>query len=131
MLDLHTECIQNADNLLKMLNRALTFSIIAILFLLALQGVWLFRIIESEKTEFRKNADLLLNESINKELNSRLLSRNKGKVLNVVISNSLTESANKNDRKIVDVDIKKDQKSFTTVTLQEALQEAYKKDLPL
>lgn len=114
-----------------MLNRALTFSIIAILFLLALQGVWLFRIIESEKTEFRKNADLLLNESINKELNSRLLSRNKGKVLNVVISNSLTESANKNDRKIVDVDIKKDQKSFTTVTLQEALQEAYKKDLPL
>jgi len=114
-----------------MLNRALTFSIIAILFLLALQGMWLFRIIESEKTEFRKNADLLLNESINKELNSRLLSRNKGKVLNVVISNSLTESANKNDRKIVDVDIKKDQKSFTTVTLQEALQEAYKKDLPL
>ncbi|MDP3436747.1 MAG: HAMP domain-containing sensor histidine kinase [Bacteroidales bacterium] len=114
-----------------MLNRALTFSIIAILFLLALQGVWLFRIIESEKTEFRKNADLLLNESINKELNSRLLSMNKGKGFNVSISNTLSENTKKNERKIVDVDIKKDQKSLTRVTLEQALQEAFKKDLPL
>lgn len=114
-----------------MLNRALTFSIIAILFLLALQGVWLYRIIESEKTEFRKNTDLLLNESINKELDSRLFSMNKGKGFNVVISNSLSEKSNKSERRIVDVDIKKDKKSFTKVTLEEALQEAYKKDLPL
>ncbi len=114
-----------------MLNRALTFSIIAILFLLALQGVWLFRIIESEKTEFRKNADLLLNESINKELDSRLFSMNKGKGFNVVISNSLSQNSSKSERRIVDVDIKKDKKSFTKVTLEEALQEAYKKDLPL
>ncbi|HBZ24620.1 MAG TPA: hypothetical protein DEO54_00090 [Rikenellaceae bacterium] len=114
-----------------MLNRALTFSIIAILFLLALQGVWLFRIIESEKTEFRKNADLLLNESINKELDSRLLSMSKGKGFNVVISNSLSDNTKKNDRKIVDVDLKKEKKSFTKVTVQEALQEVYKKDHPL
>lgn len=126
-----TECIQNADKTLKMLNRALTFSIIAILFLLALQGVWLFRIINNEMSDFSKNTETLLNEAINKELNYRLLSMNKGKGINVSFSNKLSEDSPKNSRKIVDVDIKKDQKSVTKVTLEQALQELYKKDMPV
>jgi len=55
-----------------MLNRALSISIIAILFLLALQGVWLFRIIDNEKNDFKKQTEQVLKDAINKELNSRL-----------------------------------------------------------
>ena len=51
-----------------MLNRALSISIIAILFLLSLQGAWLVRIIENEKTKFKNDdASEILRKNIKLE----------------------------------------------------------------
>ncbi|MFA7135175.1 MAG: hypothetical protein WC125_04865, partial [Bacteroidales bacterium] len=71
-----------------MLNRALTFSTIAILFLLGLQAIWLFKIIDNERSEFEKQTETILKESIKKELNLRLENFNQKRNFRVVLSNS-------------------------------------------
>jgi signal transduction histidine kinase/plasmid maintenance system killer protein len=116
-----------------MLNRALTFSTIAILFLLALQGVWLFRLIDNEKTKLRTQTGLILEESIKQELHLRLQllrQANQNKNFRVVISNNFNpeqNSAKKSHQSLV----ADTTASITNVTLEEALQEIYKKDNPL
>jgi signal transduction histidine kinase len=116
-----------------MLNRALTFSTIAILFLLALQGVWLFRLIENEKTKLKTQSEFILQESIKQELHLRLQllrQANQNKNFRVVISNNFNpeqNSAKKSHQSLV----ADTTASITNVTLEEALQEIYKKDNPL
>ncbi|MEN6619666.1 MAG: HAMP domain-containing sensor histidine kinase [Rikenellaceae bacterium] len=114
-----------------MLNRALSISIIAILFLLSLQGVWLFRIIDNEKITFRKQTEQVLRDAINKELNSRLEKINKSNKINVTLLNSLPPDAKYHANQIKSIDLKKENKDFTKVSLEEALQEAYKNTFPL
>ena len=117
-----------------MLNRALTFSIIAILFLLALQGVWLFRLIENEKNRVKTQTDVILKEAINSELRTRLQSireSNQSKNFRVVISNNYDQNSKKTKSDVQSLDIEDSTKSVTRVTLEEALQEIYKKDAPL
>ncbi len=114
-----------------MLNRALIFSIVAILFLLVLQGAWLARLIDNEMVNFREEIDIVLNESIKRELNSRLQNLNRGKGFNVVVSNQLSENSATKNRNVMEVDIKSDKKSFTDLSLDQIMQELYKKDNPL
>jgi signal transduction histidine kinase len=117
-----------------MLNRALTFSIIAILFLLALQGVWLFRLIENEKNRIKNQTEYILKDAINKELESRLTSIREGKQnknFRLVISDNYTKRGNSPENSPQVVDVADTTQSITRVTLEEALQEIYKKDNPL
>jgi signal transduction histidine kinase len=112
-----------------MLNRALSISIIAILFLLSLQGAWLVRIIENEKTKFKTEAEKILKDATNKELNSRLKSLNQNN-FSVVLSNNFSPDKVSSNTKVQTLDISKS-RPYTKVTLEEALQEAYKDDFPL
>lgn len=117
-----------------MLNRALTFSTIAILFLLALQGVWLFRLIENEKSRIKSQTDLILKDAINSELRTRLQTireSNQTKNFRVVIANNYSQDDKKDKNDVQSLDIQDSSKSVTRVTLEEALQEIYKKDAPL
>jgi len=114
-----------------MLNRALSISIIAILFLLALQGVWLFRIIDTEKNDFKKQTEQVLKDAINKELSSRLKKISHSNKFRVYISNTLPPGANLQKNEVQSIDLKKENKEFTKVSIEEALQQAYKKSLPL
>lgn len=117
-----------------MLNRALTFSIIAILFLLALQGAWLFRLIENEKNRVKTQTDLILKDAINIELRSRLQSIREGsqnKNFRVVISNNFSPEQNSEDKKPNSVNVADTTQTITKVTVEEALQEIYKKINPL
>jgi signal transduction histidine kinase len=117
-----------------MLNRALTFSIIAILFLLALQGVWLFRLIENEKTRLRNQTDYILKDAINKELEERLTAIRDGsqnKNFRVVISNNFSPDENSGSKNKPSVNVADTTQTITKVTLEEALQEIYKKINPL
>ena len=113
-----------------MLNRALSISIIAILFLLSLQGVWLFRIIDNEKNTFRKQTEEYLRDAINKELNTRLEKVSKSIKFSVTISNNLS-TAPQYTNKIQSVNLKNSNKDFTKFTLEEAMQLAYKNKYPL
>ncbi len=113
-----------------MLNRALSISIIAILFLLSLQAVWLFRIIDNEKSTFRKQTEQVLRDAINKELNTRLEKVSKSNKFSVTISND-TPSDFQNSKKVQSVNFKNNNKDFTKFTLEEALQLAYKDTYPL
>lgn len=112
-----------------MLNRALTISIVAIFFLLGIQGVWLYRLIDSEKVDYRNQTESILKDAVNKELNSRLKKISKRNDFSVVISNNLPSDI-QDKGKIQDIDLKGD-KQFTKVSIEEALQEAYKNTLPL
>ena len=112
-----------------MLNRALSISIIAILFLLSLQGAWLVRIIENEKTKFKNDVELILKDATNKELNSRLKSLSQNN-FSVTLYNNLSEKNFSTEEKAKKVEVSKIG-SYTKVTLEEALQEAYKDDFPL
>ncbi len=114
-----------------MLNRALTFSTIAILFLLGLQAVWLFRIIDNEKNKFIQDSQNIIEESIKSELDTRLRNINKGRNFNLIISNQSSDVKNIDQNRVVNVDIKNNQELFTKISLEEALQEAYKNDFPL
>lgn len=102
-----------------MLNRALTFSIIAILFLLALQGVWLLRIIENEKNKLRNQTEYILKDAINKELQTRLQSLREGKQnknFQVIISNNYSDSENTSKNEVQSLDITDSTQSITKVT---------------
>ncbi|NTU95623.1 MAG: hypothetical protein HGA52_06185, partial [Bacteroidales bacterium] len=112
-----------------MLNRALSISIIAILFLLSLQGAWLVRIIENEKTKFKTDAEKILKDATNKELNTRLKTLNQSN-FSVVLSNNFSPDKVSSNTKVQTLDISKS-RPYTKVTLEEALQEAYKDDFPL
>jgi len=113
-----------------MLNRALSISIIAILFLLSLQAVWLFRIIDNEKSTFRKQTEQVLRDAINKELNTRIEKISKSNKFSVTISND-TPSDFQISKKVQSVNFKNNNKDFTKFTLEEALQLAYKDIYPL
>ncbi|MDD4492677.1 MAG: hypothetical protein PHV09_09170, partial [Bacteroidales bacterium] len=113
-----------------MLNRALSISIIAILFLLSLQGAWLVRIIENEKTKFKTEAEKILKDATNKELNTRLKTLNQSN-FSVVLSNNFSPDKVSSNTKVQTVDVSKVTQTYTKVTLEEALQEAYKDDFPL
>ncbi|MBP1671027.1 MAG: rprX [Bacteroidetes bacterium] len=113
-----------------MLNRALSISIIAILFLLSLQGAWLVRIIENEKTKFKNDVELILKDATNKELNSRLKSLSQNNFSVTLYNNNLSQSNVSSNTKVQTLDISKS-RPYTKVTLEEALQEAYKDDFPL
>lgn len=113
-----------------MLNRALSFSLIAILFLLALQGAWLARIIENEKNKFKTDVEIILKDATNKELNSRLKSLSQNNFSVTLYNNNLSQSDVSSNTKVQTLDISKS-RPYTKVTLEEALQEAYKDDFPL
>lgn len=114
-----------------MLNRALSISIIAILLLLALQGVWLFRIIDTEKNDFKKQTEQVLKDAINKELNSRLKEVSRNKNFRVYLSNTPPPEGKYPKNEFQAINLKKENKEFTKVSIEEALQQAYKKSLPL
>jgi len=113
-----------------MLNRALSISIIAILFLLSLQAAWLVRIIENEKTKFKNEVELILKDATNKELNSRLKSLSQNN-FRVVLSNNFSPDIVSSNTKVEKINVSKVTQTFTKVTVEEALQEAYKNDFPL
>lgn len=127
---MHIERSQNAHNLLKMLNRALIFSTIAILFLLSLQAVWLFRIIDNEKNEYEKQVEVILQGAIKEELNHRLINLNKEKNFRVFLSNNL-ENDEKDSSNIQKINITEGAQGLTQISLEEVLQEVYKNDMPL
>ncbi len=113
-----------------MLNRALIFSTTAILFLLALQAVWLFKIIDNEKSEYRKQVEIALQESIKAELNNRLQSFNKNTNYRVVLSsNYKNDKINSSD--VQEISLTEGTQGVAKISLEEVLQELYKKDSPL
>lgn len=112
-----------------MLNRALTISIIAIFFLLGIQGVWLYRLIDSEKVDYRNQTESILKDAVNKELNSRLKKISERDGFSVVISNNIPSDI-KDQEPIQDINLKSE-KQFTKVSIEEALQDAYKNTLPM
>jgi two-component system phosphate regulon sensor histidine kinase PhoR len=114
-----------------MVNRSLTFSIVAILFLLSLQGVWLFRIIENEKNEIRTRTEFILKDAINQELQNRLQSISSNRDFQVIISNTYENKTNSTENSSQPLRVKDESQNFTKVTLEEAFQEIYKNDNPL
>ncbi len=114
-----------------MLNRALSISVIAIFFLLVLQSIWLFRIIENEKSSYKKQTEQVLKDAINKELNSRLERYSKINKFSVTISNSRPADEDSKKVKVQSVNLGSDNKDFTKVTLEEALQLATEANLLL
>ncbi len=113
-----------------MVNRAITFSIIAILFLLILQSVWLYRLIDNERDEYRAKSFSLLEGAIKDELNSRVNRHNSSKNFRVVLSNNLTNNQISQD-KIQDIKPSYDQKGIAEISIESVLQELYKEDAPL
>lgn len=114
-----------------MLNRVLSISIIAILFLLSLQAAWLVRIIENEETKFKNEVDIIFKEAINQELNSRLKSISQNQNFSVTIYKSDPMSNVSSNTKVQKLDLSKTTQVYTKVTVEQALQEAYKNDFPL
>ncbi|MCK9628180.1 MAG: HAMP domain-containing histidine kinase [Bacteroidales bacterium] len=112
-----------------MLNRALTISIIAIFFLLGIQGVWLYRLIDSEKDDYRNKAETILKEAVNKELNSRMKRISESDGFSVIISDNIPDGDKHNSNNIENIGTVRNQ--FTKVSIEAALQDAYKNDLPL
>ncbi len=112
-----------------MLNRALTISIIAIFFLLGIQGVWLYRLIDSEKDDYRAQTVSILKEAVNKEFNSRMKRISKNDGFSVIISDNIPEEVKQNSQNIENLGTVRNQ--FTKVSIEAALQDAYKNDLPL
>lgn len=113
-----------------MVNRATTFSIIAILFLLILQSVWLFRLIDNERNEYRIQSNALLKEAINDELNNRVNKLNSSKKFRVVLSNNISKEQI-SQKNIHDIKPSIDQKGIAEISLESILQELYKDDAPL
>lgn len=113
-----------------MVNRAITFSIIAILFLLILQSVWLYRLIDNERDEYRAKSFSLLEGAIKDELNSRVNRHNSLKNFRVVLSNNLTNNQISQE-KIQDIKPSYDQKGIAEISIESVLQELYKEDAPL
>ncbi len=116
-----------------MLNRALTFSTIAILFLLSLQAVWLFKIIDNEKNEYKKQVETVLKESIKEELNHRFSSFNKETNFRVVLSNTYEDDKKNSSelQEIQEISVKGELQGVTKISFEEVLQEIYKDDAPL
>jgi len=112
-----------------MLNRALTFSTIAILFLLGLQAVWLFRIIDNEKNDFINNSENILLKDIKKELDVRLRNVSQQQKFNVSLMTSVPKIVKESN--LTEVDIKNDQELITNISLEQVLQEIYKNINPL
>jgi len=104
-----------------MLNRALTISIIAIFFLLGIQGVWLYRLIDSEKVAYRNQTESILKEAVNKELNSRLRKISKSDGFSVIISDNIPDGDKHNSDNIEDIGTARNQ--FTKVSIEAALQD--------
>lgn len=113
-----------------MVNRAITFSIIAILFLLILQSLWLFRLIDNERSEYRNQSEIILEGAIKEELNHRINKYNKTKNFRVVLSNNFNSSDNKSSS-LDSISVKGGTMGLTRVSLEAALQELYKEDAPL
>lgn len=109
-----------------MLNRVLTLTAFAILFLLGLQGVWLYRLIESEKVTFLQEVNSTLEESVRKELDWRIREINKGQNIRVVLANKNSSES----KEAVKVNVKANRELLTDVSLEVALQELYKNDRP-
>jgi len=114
-----------------MLNRAITISIIAIFFLLGIQGVWLYRLIDNEKNTYRKQTEEILKDAISSELNNRLKKISTSDGFSVTISNSIPTDLINNKKEVKEVDLSKEEKLFTKVSIEEMLQQAYKNILPL
>ncbi|MGE0091055.1 MAG: hypothetical protein AB7S40_00680, partial [Bacteroidales bacterium] len=114
-----------------MINRALTLTSVAIFFLLALQGVWLFRLIDNEMNRFSAIAQTALEQSLRNELDWRLRSINKGKDFRLILSKKSTRQDFSGSKDLVKVDIKENKEVLTNISIEEALQEIYKKDFPL
>ncbi|MDD3299930.1 MAG: HAMP domain-containing sensor histidine kinase [Bacteroidales bacterium] len=114
-----------------MINRALTLTSVAIFFLLALQGVWLFRLIDNEMNRFSAIAQTALEQSLRNELDWRLRSINKGKNFNLIIANNIPKHLKEPNNPVRNIDIKENQEVLTNISIEEALQEIYKKDFPL
>ncbi len=114
-----------------MLNRVLSISIIAILFLLLLQGAWLVRIIDNEETNFKNDVEIILKDATNKELNSRLKSLSQNNNFSVTIYKNDPQKDLSTNTKIQKLDISKSDQTYTKVTVEQALQLAYQKDFPL
>ncbi|HBZ35505.1 MAG TPA: hypothetical protein DEO33_03670 [Rikenellaceae bacterium] len=113
-----------------MLNRALTISIIAIFLLLAIQGIWLYRLIDSEKIKYRAQTEEILKDAIDKELNSRLIKLSSIDNFSVTISNKMPSDIRIDSGIVKNINLQ-DDKNFTKVSIEEALQDAYKNILPL
>lgn len=118
-----------------MLNRSLFFSVAAVLFLLILQGLWLYRIIDNEQKELKSKVITIVEESTKKELDSRIQSLMKrgGKSINIslkqsTVNNTNFDSINKIDSR--DVSTHKTKKNVSNISMEEALQEMIKKDFP-
>jgi len=113
-----------------MLNRALTISIIAIFLLLIIQGIWLYRLVDGEKIKYRTQTEGILKDAINKELNSRLVNISNKNKFEVTISNNAPADIPQKGENFKNIDIKQDNR-FTKISIEEALQDAYKNILPL
>jgi two-component system phosphate regulon sensor histidine kinase PhoR len=113
-----------------MLNRALTISIIAIFLLLAIQGIWLYRLIDSEKIKYRAQTEEILKDAINKELNSRLISISNKNKFEVTISNNAPVDFFQKEKSFKNIGIQQNNR-FTKISIEEALQDAYKNIQPL
>jgi len=113
-----------------MLSRSLSLSIAAILFLLVLQGIWLFRLIDNEMNEFRSGTEKILHEAISSELSSRIKILTKNDNFRVTFSNSSPVTDGKEVQASKSIDFKSDG-SITGISMEDVYQEAYKKSNPL
>ncbi|MCK9304457.1 MAG: HAMP domain-containing histidine kinase [Bacteroidales bacterium] len=113
-----------------MLSRSLSLSIIAILFLLVLQGVWLFRIIDNEMNNFRSGTEKILYEAINSELYSRVVILEEKDNFRVTFSNNTLVDPEKKSEPSQSIDFKSDE-TLTGISMEDILQEAYKNSFPL
>lgn len=113
-----------------MLNRALTISIIAIFLLLVIQGIWLYRLIDSEKIAYRTQTEKILKDAINKELNSRLKKISKSNSFSVTISDKIPNNEKNKQQELIK-DIGTTRNNFTKISIEAALQDAYNNFSPL
>jgi signal transduction histidine kinase len=90
----------------------------------------LFRVIDNEKNEFRSGTEKLLHEAISSELASRIKSINKKDNFRVIFSNSAPVDTNKRIQSAKSIDFKSN-KSITGISMEDAIQEAYKYTNPL
>ena len=113
-----------------MLNRSLFFSVAAVLFLLILQGLWLYRIIDNEQKELKSRVISIIEESTKMELNSRIqaMMGRGGKSINIVLNQSSAKpiKSDSTQSKNRDISVYESKKNVSDLSMEEALQEMFK-----
>ncbi len=114
-----------------MLRKSLIISLIGIFALLFLQSIWLVKIINQEKSNYKVLFEKVVNEAIGAELNERLKKTNVKNKINVeYVSKKVPYNKPYSKKIVVDSKDVGDEQSFK-ITMEQIFQEMFRKEFPL